>query len=184
MKSNSKYVLILLLIIQSCSKEDLNLSIKDVVVTDRSGNVINSNGHNDWNNMDLTSDPNFNSLMIDLCISLFDDYQNEICNSYSFCSSPNNYLISVFPNPVPKSETPRFRIFSDKKIISYAVGFKNLGDNELTLSSTLEISPPSYDIENLIGSFPYLKYNGMDFYINFLTEDSCMYFTKGKILYE
>lgn len=189
---NVFYFCFLLLLIVSCKK----YKEKDIVVTDSNGNIISSNESNDWQNQNFYSDALYNYIRTQLCIQvtngLFNDsippdlLNTENCSEYVECENNNNEINFLFyPNPAPKGGESTLRINSTKKILAVAYGNRNTKSDNI--STTYFQVPNITSDSNLIyipirdEDFPYRGKQDFELYITVMTNDTCYYFTKGKI---
>lgn len=192
-----KYVLLLLLLTSiiftsSCKKDDC-LEIEDIVNTDGDGNILNQGNSNDWILMDISENDYFEALS-NTPQQVFDSTGALISQTWEQpeginleCPLSDNIEFLMYPNPVPFGIDPYLKITADKKFIDFGMMYGEANGEMFGRSWGLssDIFPNPYMIAYELGGdilWPGPD-NNVQVYLYVMTEDSCAYFTQGKIIY-
>lgn len=173
----------------SCQKDEI-LKLEDIVQTDSNGNIINQGNSSDWTLMSYHSEEIFEGLsseILDTSSRLVVDL-----NVKHDCPLSDSVIFKVFPNPVNVGSNVYMEILSNKNIIHIAYKLKLLNNGQSLIESGL--SPEMVfnggkriyfklnNSDGVVGQSNASKSN-FEVYAFVMTEDSCGYYTKGKILY-
>jgi hypothetical protein len=167
----------------SCKKGEINYD--EIVYTDGNGDIISVGNNNDWQVINSDNSVNFTQLDNGLSSFLNNVYGynfefNQNCTTDSVFES-----IVFYPNPVTKSETPRIRIVTNKPILNVAYSYKKIGGN--LIGANAGVNNEFFTNLRQRVDFPFTglidERKNMEVFLAILTEDSCIYYAKGKVFF-
>jgi hypothetical protein len=186
MKKSNIILFLMLISIISCKKNDDKLSLNEIVQTDENGNVINEGNNNDWDLIDFQNIKAFTSLNRGLTVYHESSYGDSIYIKKDCVINYGDLIITMFPNPVPQLQPPTIRIESTIPIMDVAYSYRRIGEN--FGGTNAGISSTNYSNNRKFVEF-YLSGVGterddLEIYLGILTNDTCVYYSSGKIKFE
>jgi hypothetical protein len=162
-------ILVVSLSLFSCKKDRFKLS--DVTETDIMGNLVGNVNQNDWKLYKLSQATDFD-------MKVFNQLNTGTpfnVNDYHSCDSIYNFNLIAYPNPIISNCMLNFKLTTN---IEYVKALQIVVSKDGKLIEKSGVDP---------GFFPDYKINALvkrDFiyYAIFVTQDSCLYYTKGNVI--
>ena len=166
----------------SCDKN--KLTPEDIVQTNLQGDIVSEGSSNDWSLMDIKD----KDIFLPLSTRNYGTNGEPIIqDGINFNCTKDSVEVIVYPNPVVPGHNPHLWIKSEKVIIDFSMAYGEYGKSSAGTVGGVNsniLSQNGYEVFLELGEELNWPEDKVQLYIFILTEDSCAYYTAGKILYD
>jgi len=183
MKKISKYIILILcvsIVFLSCKKKN-QFNLSEITETDYNGNLVGNINPNDWKLLRINEAIGFDKSVLD---NIESSGTFNISKFNYNCTKPDTFELVAYPNPINKNSIGQCNLnfklnadayFYNSNAIKIVLVKKN---GDIIMSTNVPL------LENGTWRVETYSFTDRDFicYSFFITQDSCLFYTKGNVI--